>query len=875
MQDRKKQKTQKKGNRRRADGRRNSALSVLFCFSALFFLLLFGGISYGAPETTEASAKEDGSSAGESGASREGDISVQISEVAAQEGIDLKLSYGYQNTAKSGKGLPVTISIVNHTEQEISGNLELSAKEESGAELCYVYEAIVPAGDRQELRESLSLPAQAETVLLRLSDSKGSLLAEKEIPLSIQGNEDELLIGLLSDTPYALSWLRGVTLLGTPLRTRTVTLNPADFPSAKEGLSQLGVLVISGYAMNRLTEEMAQVIYGFVEDGGALLIGTGDTRNPLGNFAEYLPEAEIGLPETRSVDMGLRYSSDSPDGAQIELPVSSIFLPDGMQTMQSGDLAVLTTVARGSGVIGLCAYDLCDVEDFAVEESAYADELLQALLSSSRIQELSARGAGEETEYEAVSELLSAPDTARFPNLGIYFCIAAVYLLLAGPGLFMLLRQNGLSLYYPFGVVLMSAVFAVLLWLFGLGTRFAGPVAQYAVIRERSGERESETAFLKLSSPDQTPLFLTANKIVQIRPILPDPTREADPENGFAGVLGTAQAEAGTMLRSGRVTIGAASEENYIETEGFEPFFGRLFSVSRSGEAEEAPALQTDLHFFDGKVSGSIENTGTEDLKDLALLLYGRILRIGDLKAGESRTLSSEEAVLGPAGAGALTAAYVTGADAPGDEGSGERIRMEARTGLLSRYLEGTAINYDAGARIVAFSEKEHEPLGFAQMKGAYWYGTGLYVQTVEADLSEDGALYRSALSAEPKILSGVYRTADNTISGTAPVVLEYALGGDLLVQSLELAPLSEAFSGKKDEAGNTLIPFRGNRAFYNYMTSSYDMLSSSRTKWSAAEIAPYLSPSNTITVRYIPDENVTADSLMFLPQPSVTGLLK
>ena len=133
--------------------------------------------------------------------------------------------------------------------------------------------------------------------------------------------------------------------------------------------------------------------------------------------------------------------------------------------------------------------------------------------------------------------------------------------------------------------------------------------------------------------------------------------------------------------------------------------------------------------------------------------------------------------------------------------------------------------------------------------------------------------VYRCALSPEPKVVSGEYEAGNNTTRGTASVILEYSLGSDLSVTALRFNGLSEAFEGKTDAMGRRLSAFRGTRALYNYTTSSYDTLSSSMTELSGEGILPYLSPSNTVTVRYIPDENSSEDTLMFLPVLMVTGV--
>ena len=44
------------------------------------------------------------------------------------------------------------------------------------------------------------------------------------------------------------------------------------------------------------------------------------------------------------------------------------------------------------------------------------------------------------------------------------------------------------------------------------------------------------------------------------------------------------------------------------------------------------------------------------------------------------------------------------------------------------------------------------------------------------------------------------------------------------------------------------------------------------RRSFTADTVQPYLSPDNTLTARYVPDESSAVNVPMFLPVPDVTG---
>lgn len=788
---------------------------------------------------------------------------VEIGTLEEESDIDLSLYYGYQNTAKSGRYLPVTISIRNGRESAIEGRIILSVEEPGNGTVSYEYEVSVPEGSEQEIRGTISVSREAEDADLILLDEEGRVLAEKRTSISIQGSENEILIGILSDSPQELSYFRGVSIANSPLRTRTVFLNPADFPETKEGLSQLDILLISNYSMRKLSEETAGVISEWVRDGGALLMGTGDSLNPLGPLEEYLPEVEIGLPETRQVNMGLQYSTEGPDGAVIELSVSQVYAPEGTQVLQSDDLAILTNLPMGNGILGITAYDLCDIRQFCTEQIGYTDALLQAFLGSARLQQLSTLRGEAAEEYGVREALVNLWDPERMPNISFYFAVALIYILLVGPGAYLLLRQRGLAVYYPLSVLCVSAVTALIIFFAGLGTNFNGPYIEYAAIREHSGEKISETEILSLSVTDRSTVRLDLSPEYSVQPVSPEPRALSGPE----ALLGD-QGER-------NILIGSREEGRYIEGSGLKPFSGELFELysSREDQEEQGLGLKADIHFYQDTLSGTLTNEGTEDLTDAALLMYGRIVAIGDIPAGETLDLSGLQVDYGPAGSGKLLSEYITELPSITDRRGRAYVTALGKTRLLSYYLDESLNGYYSGARLLAFRREESERLPSVLTEGVESHGRTLYIETFPVDNQEGQEIYRCALSPEPKVVSGEYEAGNNTTRGTASVILEYSLGNDLSVTALRFNGLSEAFEGRTDDMGHRLSAFRGTRALYNYTTSSYDTLSSSMTELSGEGILPYLSPSNTVTVRYIPDENSSEDTLMFLPVLMVTGV--
>lgn len=786
--------------------------------------------------------------------------SVELSQIPAEkEEVELSLSYGYQNTAKPRRLLPVRMTIKNNRDTALTGRVELYMIESSDMVYCYEYPVSVEASGEQKISGNISIGENVGELLAVLKNDSGATLREETVRLNIDSSGPALFIGIISDDPTSLNFMSGVSLNNTALKARTLFLNADELPTTEEGLDQLDVIVISNYNVNLLDDEVISVIWDWVENGGILLLGTGARHNPIGDFMEYLPETIIGSPEIRPVNMGIRYSTEGLEGAILNIPVSDVYIDGGIQKLTSDDVAVLTTVKVGAGTVGITAYDLCDISEFCKEQISYTDELLTSLIGSAGIGRLSKTMESGRDEYSEISRLINVGNVDSFPNLTLYLLAALAYVLLAGPGLYIFLKQRGLSHIYGLGVIGASVTASALIWFMGMGTRLDGPFINFASIREISPEGESETDFIGIASPYNSSVRIGLDTSYTVRPII------------GADESGKSLSGAVTDNTLKRITVDYGKDMTYVETQNMKPFTEAVFELNKSEKNTDENPISSELYIFDRRVEGSISNNSEENLKNVTLLLYGGVLKIGDIGAGESRRITGGEISFAPTGMPYIIGNYVMGVDDDSRSSDREYMSDLSGSGLIEYYMENSLGDYYGGAKLIAFSENEDAP-GSLSDSGTDCYGTTLIAMDAGAGFEHNGEVYRVALSEEPKLISGEYNVYDNTTGGNAAVILEYFLGTDVNITGLEFNSLSEEFEGMRDRDQNALYAFDGDIALYNYYTSSYDNMESGKMSFDADELTAYLSPGNSITVRYIPKESTSSDAAVFLPIPAITG---
>ena len=183
--------------------------------------------------------------------------------------------YGYQNMAKSGRFLPVKVSLKNQEEEAFSGTLEVLTMESDYTLYSYEYPLELEPGQEQEKSLSISLGGQIDQMYLKVLDEEGREAASKRLKLEVEGDNPQLFIGVLSDSMDRLGYLNNVGISYSTLRTRTIELRPETIPTDGLGLDQLDVLLITDFDTSSLTAAQADAVWDWVGRGGVLLFGTG------------------------------------------------------------------------------------------------------------------------------------------------------------------------------------------------------------------------------------------------------------------------------------------------------------------------------------------------------------------------------------------------------------------------------------------------------------------------------------------------------------------------------------------------------------------------------------------------------------------------
>ena len=824
---------------------------VLCAFCVI--LLLFAGV-FAAPAVSHAA---------------EGAGPGAISGLDSVGGIRMEVSCGFNNTVKQGRYLPahVTLTVEDAEALPETAVLLCFLVGESDGEVCrYEYTVDPAAHSGETVTYYIPLGARSNEIEVLL-ETDGAELLRKKISFESSMEGLQSLIGVFTREPDRMNWMNGVIFGDGVLTSNVVWLDEEMAPVSALAYDSLDMIVVSDYQFSALSGKQLEAIESFVKNGGVLLFGGGENYlTCIGSFADRILETPYPEAQLRMVNMGPEYAEESPEDSMLELWCADVPLKNGFTLLPGENYPLLSGMNAEEGRIAAAGFSLADISSFAAAHPEFASRFLAETFGESILNALKTDSEiGNAVNYTRVRNLVGTGDAGRLPNVQLYAAILMLYLIVVGPGVYLALRTRRRLRLYLASVALISMLFVVVIYAMGFRTRFSGPFYTSARILELQEGTRKEEVYLNARSPFNRPYRTELSAGYEIRP-LTDPYGAVSSGSGSGQeVLGIRYTEEGPELR-----IGSAAA-----------FTSHFFHLVKTGQSEDGEFLTGEVRQFRDTVSGSVTSNYSGTLHNAVILLDGRALLLGDLEPGQTVELSAQQMVNCPVGNTDVVSACLAGA-AGTDPGSRARddgylLALE-RSRLLGFRMEQNRRSYRDKAVFAAFpGEGEEKDIlreetggGTADRRGLTMNGLTLVAAVLPADFSDRGQVCVSALRESPRVLDGIYDYENNLMYAEEPgdtLTLEYNLGNELTVTGVDFEQVSELFTRSEDRS----VPvFEGNMYFFNYNESRYDLMKV-RTGYTAEELEPYLSPSNTLMVRYAWNGEVT-DTGVYLPVPYTVG---
>ncbi|MBQ8639084.1 MAG: hypothetical protein IJ468_07940 [Lachnospiraceae bacterium] len=442
----------------------------------------------------------------------------------------------------------------------------------------YCYQKQLTDEPSQKIEMAVPVSPDSRQMVVEVVNARGNVVYSRTCSYQfadLDTKAGEILVGLVGVTSETDIWNFPYSYNDTHFQVRAVSIEPRNLLGIQEAYDSYSLLVLSVNAVNSMTREQKEGISSWVEQGGCvLLLGSRSTAQELG------------------LDTGNRIESVS-------------FAED----------AHVNGYAVERGFLWLMIPRVFEMQFTESEQIT----LLEILLNERLLQSVNQVQNTRKLESVVTDALDSQENVTEVADLGIYFTIFAVYLLVVLPGVWLFLRRKDrLSLFRMFVCTAAVAVCA-LIWFVGSKTRFSEPFLHSITIRDYSGTTVRRTTFFSVQAPSNYGYEISLLPGYEIKPL----QREESWSEDYYDQYSRHTAE---ILHS--------PDEIRLRMDNLIAFASRYFMMTNEEPCEEK--LTGQVVWGTETVTGMFTNQLSCDLSQVLIQAGNSVFLLDEWKAGES-----------------------------------------------------------------------------------------------------------------------------------------------------------------------------------------------------------------------------------------------
>lgn len=806
---------------------------------------------------------------------------------AYSENITMSVDYGYDHYAKYGRYMNVSAVLVNEGGL-FNGWLQIIAPR-SEKDVVYRTEVSLSPGTSRKITVAIPLTDDSGLLQAKLVDGKQNTIVETNSKIKIGNLINQAYIGVLTENSKNLEYLDSFS-------TKAFYLDEDNLPSDYLGLDILDILVIDHFDTNRLSDGQLKAIKEWVKRGGSLVIGTGEySDETLARLREDYDifESDKSGPKVFNLRMDedlilqvKKYITDYSEQRKLMLEIiknrNDMLIAYGRQPVETESISpdqwaeecigslkpdsvnkkaarvrlsggtsrnfsegnrMVQTRSLGRGMIQLFSFDL----SLEPENSLGYAVLLSIMdnLSDFKREQLQEEYYGAYSEYP-IYDSLAYSDAKNIPNVRTYIVIIAIYLILIGPATFLVLRKYDKRSYTWVTVPVLALIFLAVVYLVGSNTRISRPYIGYVnILSYQSDNTVEDEVYFSLTSPNNHSYDVGIDSKYAVKEL----------SSSSYSYMGNVSGKIGMNPADYMTAINYGSSRTALEVNR-NPAFSPIYYQTKHTEPYTS-ALNCDLRYLGGNITGTVTNSLDSDLSDAILMCDGYLIWLGDIAQGQTVTVDGRKSIF-------LTSKDIyynndiinNAAGADGTEKKTNDTDRKLNTLYYigeNRLLDGWDSNY-----IVAFSDgnktgMQNFPLN-AMVDGlsreADCYGLNVVMAAVTPDYSAYGRVFVPSIDAYMDVEDNFYDSyySRRYLIGESMTVV-YQFPDQEQIDSFVLLPgRNQDFDSKYQRN------FEGSIYFLNNKTGEFEEVFQSGVGSSVTDLTDYLSGRNTLTVQYSAD---------------------
>lgn len=696
---------------------------------------------------------------------------------AQAENVGLSLNYGINKVAKSGIELPIELTIENKDTQDFKGYINLNVYENNKSVFVYHIDVDIDPRSSSTYYRTISITNLFNTVGINLYNRKEELVANERTNIDLSFYNDRLIIGVLSSDYNALSYLDNLILTNSTVQTKLVPISVEKILSNSRYMDTVDMLLISDLDLSELSY-VNDAIYNLIGSGKPVLIGLGGN-----NGAKSVPA----------------------------------FLKNDFNN-SSRDIDGVTKLSFNGGMVILTPYSFIDFGKNKDAGNSFI-ELIEKNVDEHLLLKLNnGNNSYINNDYYNISNLLNIIDKMKLPDIFIISVLLLFYVTFLTIIIYVFLRNINKREQYGRYAVIFSIIYTIVMVSFGYSVMKKNTFLTYLSIVNIKDANTRETAFLNFRTSESGNYSFDTGKNIKLNPILMN-NREPIISLNFMN---------SNEIKYTNFT--ETDERKYVNVENAKDFDSNIFIYENNNYLNDIYNLDCSFQRFDGTVTGRITNKMNLTIKDAHILLFGRIIKIGDIEPNHSISLSRATNIGAPIGNNLMLS---------------DIISDESNRNIVKYYLDENVFGYYDYGLLFGFIDN-NGTIDINSKDVGDVYGRTLIVTKINRDTS---LIFDDYCSLEYPVnnVEGYYNHETNTINGDTEVVNEYSFEKVGNISRIYFEGIDSYDHGSLE----SYVPFYGEILAYNYHNNSYEEVVNNIINIDT--LNNYLMPNNRIIIKFNP----------------------
>ncbi|MBQ9765560.1 MAG: hypothetical protein IJW18_05145 [Lachnospiraceae bacterium] len=714
---------------------------------------------------------------------------------------EINTSVGFDGGAKHGRYIPVKLDI--YSEESFEGTLSIQVEYESGNIEVVSYPLTIPENDAVLFQTYIPFFVKNTDIKFVLKNLEGEVVKSKIATIeTLEEDYTELFVGVLCQRRIYANLFDNINIgeytdTAFPyIFTNSFMLKASDiWGETRYTLDCIDVIVVMADSISTLSKEQIDMLLAWVESGKTLIV----------EYDEMLAADLFG----ELYDMVISEQKNEDE------------LRPGFW---------VTAANYGSGRISFMS-GATDKDLYS-----YTDDV--EILGKSMGKSLTLEMVDEIVNYDLyydnydnsydVQYMLNSVQGKEKPNIMEYIIIVVVYIIVVGPILYCVLRLLKKISYVFICVVVLMVIFSYAIYDMGSNTRFSEMFLQYATIVEIGKEDIEEKVFFSINTPYSDTYYLKFNPQYTVKTLLA--TGEAIDEQGdYVEIL------------YGEGTTRTTIKKNV-------PFSKEYFEADRLIEDKSKWNIDVQVTYYDGILTGHIINNTGKTLKNTALLLYDKLVMVGNIEAGQSVNIDLLNTAILPYYAGDVADMVVRNSQTSENDKEDDVTKAE-QEGMVEYLISSYFDSKKTDSLFIGFAEGVEQELQIGTPCEAY--GSTMFCKDIDVNLTigsiaYEPVNYKDVVSMDS---STNYDAYSNTTYGSR-ARLQYNFTDKESIARIVFDIPESKKTGNNDYYGI----FDGEVLFYNNVTLEYDEININQEYFDIIDIADYLKETEdgyTLIVQY------------------------